>query len=63
MTVSEALLRVWRWKEAVYEDVKDLSPEERAEHYCSAARQIEEQTGGEMALPAPRKKARGRRRS
>jgi len=27
--VSKALEEVWEWKEAVYNDIKDLSPEER----------------------------------
>ena len=63
MTVSQALKRVWEWKEAIYQDVKDLTPAERIEYYRKASREFEERTGGELDLPAPRKKARGTRRS
>ena len=57
MPVSEALRRVWQWKEAVYQDVKDLTPEERIAYYRKAAEEFEQKTGGPLNLPAPPQKA------
>ena len=31
--VSQALAEVWEWKDAVYNDVKDMCFEERQEYY------------------------------
>ena len=37
MNESKSLLEVWEWKEAVYNDVKDLSSEERVKYYSENA--------------------------
>ena len=56
--VSEALQRVWDWKEAVYQDIKDLTPAERIEYYRKAAKAFEDSTGGPLDLTKPRRRAR-----
>ena len=43
--VSKALEEVWEWKEAVYEMIKDLSPEERVEFFQRESDRILKEAG------------------
>jgi hypothetical protein len=62
MPVSKMLEQVWRWKEAIHQETKDLSPQERIEYFRQATRRFEERAGRSLDLPPPRKEARGRPR-
>ena len=62
MPVSRMLEQVWQWKQAIHQETKDLSPQERIEYFRQATRRFEERAGHNLDLPPPRRKARGKRR-
>jgi hypothetical protein len=43
--VSKALKEVWEWKEACYQEIKDLSPKERIAHINGVADRVLKEQG------------------
>ena len=43
--VSKSLKEVWEWKEACYQELKDLSPEERIAHINGEADRVLKEHG------------------
>ena len=43
MWVSEAQKEVWEWKEALYEEIKDLPKDEQLKHLIAGAKKIREE--------------------
>ena len=50
MKASKALEDVWRWKEEVYQDTKDMTVQERIAYYGQAEKRLEERTGMKLQL-------------
>ena len=42
---SKSMLEVWKWKEEVYSDVKDMTSEERVKYYEDTADNIIKEMG------------------
>ena len=61
MKVSKALQQVWEWKQAVYEDIKDMDAAERLAYFHQAAQRLEEKTGRKLSLPTAQPRRRRRR--
>lgn len=57
MKVSKALEEVWRWKDAVYEDIKEMTRAERIAYFKGAQARLEEKTGTKLHLPRRRREA------
>ena len=57
MSVSKVMKEVWRWKEEVYQDTKNMTSAERIAYFRDASRRLEEKTGMKLDLPRaePRK--------
>ena len=57
MKVSKALERVWRWKQQVYQEIKDMTATQRVAYFKQAHRRLEAKTGLRLDLPhaAPRR--------
>ncbi len=51
MKVSKALREVWRWKEEVSREVKDLTVQERIAYFRQAGQRLAAKTGRELDLP------------
>jgi hypothetical protein len=58
MTISKALERVWEWKQAVYEETKDMTPQEQLAHFHDAQRRLEQKVGARLDLPHMRRAPR-----
>jgi len=52
MKVSEALERVWAWKQAVYEDIRELNASQRRAYFRQAKECLEAKTGTKLDLPS-----------
>jgi hypothetical protein len=50
--VSSALLEVWKAKRAVYEDTKDMGPQEVVAYFEEGSRRFAEELGGHW-VPNP----------
>jgi len=59
MPVGEMLKLVWTWKEAAYQDTKDMSPAERIEYFRDARNRFEKRSGAKLDLPEGRRHRRG----
>jgi hypothetical protein len=46
--VSRALEEVWEWKEAVYEDTKDLTPEETIAYFHEGLKETARMMNAEL---------------
>ena len=55
MKVSKAMEQVWRWKEEVYQDVKDMDQTQRLEYYRKAAEEMEARMGKKLPRPPARR--------
>ena len=62
MTVSKALEQVWQWKQAVYEDIKDMDAAARLAYFRGARQRLEEKVGRKLDLPPSGSGGRGRGR-
>ena len=51
MKVSEALERVWQWKEQVYHQIKEMTCSQRMAHFKQAQQRFEAKTGLKLHLP------------
>ena len=51
MKYSEAIERVWRWKDMVYQDIKDMQAEQRVAYFKQVKNRLEEKTGVKLNLP------------
>jgi len=51
MKVSNALELVWRWKQQVYQDIKDMTSAQRVAYFQKAHRRLEAKTGLRLDLP------------
>ena len=51
MPTSEALKRVWRWKDDVYQAIKGMTAEERIAYFKQAASRLEDKAGEKLDLP------------
>lgn len=51
MKASKALQQVWRWKEQVYQDIKDMTSAQRVAYFKQAHRRLEAKTGLRLDLP------------
>ena len=51
MPTSEALKRVWRWKDEIYRDIKDMTTEQRQAYFKQAASRLADKTGKKLNLP------------
>jgi sensor histidine kinase regulating citrate/malate metabolism len=40
-----SLVEVWKWKDAVYKDIKDLSPKETVKYFNEGAKEIIKKLG------------------
>ena len=59
MSESRMMEEVWRWKDEVYQDIKNMTRSERIAHFNSAARRLEEKTGIKLDLPCAERPKRG----
>lgn len=50
MKANKAIQQVWRWKEEVYHEIKDMSASDRIAYFKGAARRLEERTGEKLGL-------------
>ena len=50
MKVSETLQEVWRWKEEVARDTKDMSMSEQIAYFRQANQRLAEKTGKKLNL-------------
>ena len=48
MKVSKMMEEVWRWKEEVAEETKDMTSEELIAHFRQAGQRLAEKTGKEL---------------
>ena len=62
MTVSKALEQVWEWKQAVYEDIKDMDAPSRLAYFRAARQRLEAKLGHKLDLPPSGRRRRRRRR-
>ncbi len=46
--ISQALLEVWKWKDEVYNDVKDMRFEEKQEYYRNGLREAAKMLKGKL---------------
>lgn len=53
MKVSKTLERVWRWKQQVYADIKEMTSTQRVAYFKEAHRRLEAKTGITLNLPHP----------
>ena len=54
MKVSKALQDVWRWKDEVYQETKDLSGEELVAYFRAARERFERESGVRLrVVPSP----------
>ena len=58
MKVSKALSDVWKWKEEIYQDIKDMTPAQRIAYFRRGGELLAQKTGRRLNLPT----ATGRRR-
>ena len=45
MEESKSMLEVWEWKEAVYNDIKDMNKEEKLKYFNEATEEIFKEMG------------------
>jgi len=50
MKVSKAMEDVWEWKQAVYEDIRDMDTQQRQAYFRAARERLEAETGGKLGL-------------
>ena len=48
IAISRALTEVWEWKDAVLNDTKDMTVEERIKYYADGLVQAEQLLGGHL---------------
>ena len=58
MRVSKAMTDVWKWKEEVYQETKDMSREEVIAYFRGATKRLEEKTGKKLDLPRASRRRR-----
>lgn len=46
--VSNALMEVWEWKDAVYDDIKDKTFEEKQKYYDEGLKEAERLLNGKL---------------
>ena len=51
MSVSKMMKEVWRWKEEVARDTKDMSMSEQIAYFRQAEQRLAEKTGKKLDLP------------
>ena len=51
MKVSKALEDVWKWKEEVYQEIRDMTSAERVAFFKGSRRRLEEKTALKLDLP------------
>jgi hypothetical protein len=49
-TISKALTEVWKWKEEVYQDIKNKSFNEKREYFREGLEEAIKVTGGKLKL-------------
>jgi hypothetical protein len=47
-TISKALIEVWKWKEEVYQDIKDKSFNEKRKYFREGLEEAIKVTGGKL---------------
>ena len=59
--VSEAQRRVWKWREQLHQETKDMSLEEQLRYYRQTMKRVEQKTGIKLCLPSGRTKGKRKR--
>jgi hypothetical protein len=50
MNESKSMLEVWEWKEAVYNDTKDMTPEQLVKYYSESTEKFLKEMGYEKKM-------------
>ena len=59
MKVSKALSDVWKWKEEIYQDIKDMTSAQRIAYFRQGEECLAKKTGRRLNLPKPTNRRRG----
>jgi hypothetical protein len=52
MKHSKALEEVWKWKEEVFQDIKNMTARERIAYFREGRRRLADRTGVKLSLPS-----------